>query len=117
RIAAVAGQVDLDAVEHAVVIEAHVVFDVKGVALAGHGHVFHARQAHLGRATGQMRDHRTHAGRAGGLGFLAAEATAHAAHVDDDLVHRNAQHLGHQLLHLGGVLRGGVNDYAAVFGG
>src|SRR5690606_10108544 len=86
RIAAVASQVDLDAVQHAVVVEAYVVFDVEGVALAGHGHVFHARQAHLGRPAGQMRDHRAHAGRARGLGFLAAETTAHATHVDDDLV-------------------------------
>ena len=43
RVAAVTGQVDLDAVQQAVVIEANVVLDVEGVALAGHGHVFHAR--------------------------------------------------------------------------
>ncbi len=117
RIAAVAGQVDLDTVQQAVVIEADVVFDVERVTLAGHGHVFHARQTHLGRAAGEVRDHCAHAHRAGCLGFLAAKATTHAAHVDDDLVHRDAKHFGDQLLHFGGVLRGGVDDYAAVFGG
>src|SRR5690606_21086503 len=117
RIAAVAGQVDLDAMQQAVVVEAHVVFDVEGVTLAGHGHVFHARQAHLGRPPGQVGDHRAHAGGHRGLGFLAAETTAHASHVDDDLVHRYAEDFGHQFLHLGGVLRRGVDDHAAVFGG
>ncbi len=117
RVAAVAGQIDLDAVQQAVVIEADVVLDIEGVTLAGHGHVFHARQAHLGRPAGEVRDHRAQACRARSLGFLAAETAAHAAHVDDDLVHRHAEHFGHQLLHLGGVLRRGVDDHAAVFGG
>ncbi len=117
RVAAVTGQVDLDAVQQAVVIEANVVLDVEGVALAGHGHVFHARQTHLGRAPGEVCNHGAHARGACGLGLLAAEAAAHAAHVDDDLVHRDAKHLGDQLLHLGGVLRRGVDDHAAVLGG
>ncbi len=50
------------------------------------------------------------------LGFLAAETTAHAAHVNNDLVHRHVQNFGHQLLHFGGVLRGAVDDHAPVFG-
>src|SRR5690606_40201637 len=86
RVAAVAGQVDLDALQQAVVVEAHVVFDVEGVTLAGHGHVFHARQAHLGRPPGQVGDHRAHAGGHRGLGFLSAVTHAHASPVDDDLV-------------------------------
>ncbi len=117
RIAAVAGEIDLDTVQQAFVIEADVVFDVERVTLAGHGHVFHAWQTHLGRAAGEVRDHCAHACRAGCLGFLAAEAAAHATHVDDDLVHRNAEHFSDELLHLGGVLRRGVDDHAAVFGG
>ncbi len=117
RVAAVTGEVDLDAVQQTVIVEADVVLDVEGVAFAGHGHVFHARQAHLGRPAGEVRDHRAQARRSRGLGFLAAEAAAHAAHVDDDLVHRHAEHFGHQLLHLGGVLCRGVDDHAAVFGG
>jgi hypothetical protein len=87
------------------------------VALAGHQHVFDPWQAHLGRLAGQARDHRAQARRAGGLGFLAAETAAHAAHVDDDLVHRHVEHFGHQFLHFGGVLRRAVDDHAAVFGG
>ena len=43
RIAAVAGQVDLDAVQAAIVVEADVVFDVERVTLAGDLHVLHAR--------------------------------------------------------------------------
>ncbi|MNF75485.1 hypothetical protein D3C84_575510 [compost metagenome] len=116
-VAAVAGQFQFDAGEQAVVVETHVVLDVEGVALAGDAHVFHARQAHLGRAPGVVCNHRAEAGRAGRLGFLAAEAATHAAHVDDDPVHGHAQHLGHQLLHLGGVLRGGIDNHAAIFSG
>ncbi len=117
RTAAVARQLQLDAVQAPAVVEADVVFDIEGVALAGHQHVFDARQTHLGRLPGKARDHRTQARRAGGLSLLAAETAAHAAHVDDDLVHRHVEHFGHQLLHLGGVLRGAVDDHAAVFGG
>ncbi|MNQ25004.1 hypothetical protein D3C85_382160 [compost metagenome] len=115
RITAVAGQFDLDAMQQAIVVEADVVFDIEGVALAGNTHVFHARQTHLGRPPGQVGDHRAQAGRACSLGFLAAETAAHAAHIDNDLVHRHAEHFGDQLLHLGGVLRRGVDDHAAVF--
>ena len=98
-------------------VEADVVFDIERVTLAGHQHVFDPWQAHLGRLAGEVRDHRAQARRARRLGFLATETTAHAAHVDDDLVHRHVQHFGHQFLHFGGVLRGAVDDHAAVFGG
>jgi len=117
RAAAVAGQFQIDTVQASTVVEAHVVFDIEGMALAGHQHVFDPRQAHLGRLAGEVRDHRTQARRAGGLGFLAAKTAAHATHVDDDLVHRHVQHFGHQFLYFGGVLRGAVDDHAAVFGG
>ena len=117
RVAAVAGQFDLDTVQQAVVVEADVVFDVERMALAGDLHVLDTRQAHLGRPAGEVGDYRTQARRACGLGFLAAETAAHAAHVDDDLVHRHAEHFSDQLLHFGGVLCRGVDDHAAVFGG
>jgi hypothetical protein len=92
RIAAVARQVQIDAVQAAAGVEAHVVFDIKRVALAGHQHVFDPRQAHLGRLPGEARDHGAQACRAGGLGFLAAKTAAHAAHIDHDVVHRNVKH-------------------------
>ena len=116
RATAVTGQFQVDAVQAAGAVEAHVVLDVERVTLAGHQHVFDPRQAHFGRLAGQVRDHRAQARRARGLGFLAAETTAHAAHVDDDFVHRHVQHFGHQFLHFGGVLRRAVDDHAAVFG-
>src|SRR3989338_7883582 len=115
RITAVAGQFNFDTVQQAVVVKADVVLDVERVTFAGDLHVFDARQAHLGRPAGEVGDHRTQARRACGLGFLAAETATHAAHVDDDLVHRHAEHFSHQLLHFGGVLRRGVDDHAAVF--
>ena len=117
RTTAVTRQFQVDAVQSAVVVKPYVVFDIEGVALAGHQHVFDPWQAHLGRLAGEARHHGAQARRAGGLGFLAAKATAHAAHVHHDLVHRHIQHFGHQLLHFGGVLRGAVDDHAAVFGG
>lgn len=116
RAAAVTGQLEIDALQATAVIETDIVFDIEGVTLAGHEHVFHARQAHLGRLACQVRDHRAQAGRARRLGFFAAKATAHPAHVDHHLVHRYIEHFGNQLLHLGGVLGRAVDDHAAVFG-
>ncbi|MNF78310.1 hypothetical protein D3C84_604870 [compost metagenome] len=98
-------------------VEADVVLDVERVTLAGHQHVFDARQAHLRRLAGEVRNHRAQARRACGLSFLATETTAHAAHVDDDFVHRYVEHFGNQFLYFGRVLRRTVNDHAAVFGG
>lgn len=103
-IAAVACQVQFNALQAPAGVEAHIVFDVKRVALAGHVHVFDPRQAHLGRLPGEARDHGAQARRAGGLRFLATEAAAHAAHVDHDVVHRYVEHQRHQFLDFGGVL-------------
>ncbi len=117
RIPAVARQLEADAQQAPVVIEANVVFDMEGVALAGHMHVFKARQAHLHRASGKTGKYRAERRRHPGLALLAAKAAAHASHVDGDPVHGDAQHLGHLLLYLGGILGGGIDQHAAVFGG
>ena len=117
RIAAVACQFEADAQQPAVVVEADVVLDMEGMALAGHVHVFEPRQAHLHRAPGEMGEHRAERRRHAGLALLAAEATAHASHVDGDPVHGDAEHLGHLFLHLGGILGRRIDQHAAVFGG
>lgn len=117
RAAAVAGQLHIDPVQTAAAVETNVVLDVERVTFAGHQHVFDPWQTHFGRLAGEVRHHCAQAGRARGLGFLAAETTAHAAHVDDNFVHRHVEHFGDQFLYFGRVLRRAIDDHAAVFGG
>jgi hypothetical protein len=51
------------------------------------------------------------------LAFLAAEPAAHAAHVHRHRVRGNAQHMGHHVLGLAGVLGGGMNQHLVVLAG
>ena len=81
----------MNALQASACVKADIVFDVKRVALAGHLHVFDAGQAHFRRLAGDARYHGAQARGAGGLRLFAAETTAHAAHVDDDFVHRHVE--------------------------
>jgi hypothetical protein len=83
------------------------------VALAGDDHVVVAVVAHLRGPPRERRDHRAGAGERVALAFLAAEAAAHAPHLDADGVHRKTQRLGHLVLDLGRVLGGGMDDHVA----
>ena len=94
----------MNALQPAAGVETYIVFHVKGVALAGHVHVFSPWQAHFGRLPGEARDHGAQAGRAGGLRFLSTKAAAHAAHVDHDVIHWNIEYECHQFLDFGGVV-------------
>ncbi|MNH07887.1 hypothetical protein D3C79_672890 [compost metagenome] len=114
--AAVTGQVKVDPVQATGVVKTDVILDVEGVTFAGHQHVFNPRQTHLGRLAGEVGDDRAQTGGAGGLGFLAAKTTSHAAHIDDNLVHRYVEHFGNQLLDFSRVLSRAVDDHSAVFG-
>ena len=87
------------------------------MALAGDHHVVVAIETQLDRALelrgGQCGD----AGEQRGLAFLAAEAPAHATHLDDNLVRRLVEAVGHHVLHLGRVLGRAPQLQAAVLAG
>jgi hypothetical protein len=86
------------------VVEPDIVVDTEIMALAGHQHVVVAVKPQLGRTAGgvgrQRRDDRDMRG----LALLAAEGPAHPAHLDRHGIVGKPQSLGHDLLHLAGVL-------------
>ncbi len=115
RVATAPGHHDLRALNHALLVKADVVGVEKVVALAGLHHVIGARQSVLHRTLGGVGQQGGHTGDRRSLGFLAAKAAAHATYRGGHRVNRQPQYLGHQLLHLGGVLAGGMHKHAAVF--
>ena len=80
--AAARGQLECDALDPAVAVEADIVVGGEIVALAGHDHVVVAVGADLGRAAGLGGDQSAGGGISGGLGLLAAEPAAHPADLD-----------------------------------
>ena len=67
------------------------------------------RSAGLDRRQSHQRSERV------ALGFLAAEAAAHAGRLDHDLMAGQMQHLGHDGLNFRGMLRGRIDQHRAVF--
>jgi hypothetical protein len=90
------------------------VADEEVVALAGHDEIVVAVEADLGRPPGEPRCQRRHGRPAAGLAFLAAEAAAHAPHRYLDGGVRQAENAGDDVLHLAGMLGGGVDEEGAV---
>ncbi|MPL80129.1 hypothetical protein SDC9_26022 [bioreactor metagenome] len=114
---AAAGQLDeFGPQKPALGIGADPVVDAEIVALAGDDHVIVAVVAHLACPPGQPRRHRAGNGKVIALALLAAEAAAHAPHLDPHVVHVQAERLGHLVLHLGRVLRGTADGDAHVLG-
>jgi DNA mismatch repair ATPase MutS len=50
----------------------------------------------------------------GRVGMAAAEPAAHSRCFDDNAVHRETEHVGDNVLHLGRMLSGGTDEHAAV---
>ncbi len=115
REAATAGYHDLGALNYALLVKTDVVGVEEVVALAGLHHVIRAREPILDRPPGGIGQQRGHTGDRRGLGFLATKAATHAAYRGRHRMQRDAQHLGHQLLHFGRVLAGRVHKHAAIF--
>ena len=97
--------------------EADVVVDAEVVALAGHDHVVVAVEPHLARPPGLPRAERGERRPLRRLALLAAEAAAHAPHLDGDRVVVEAEHMGDDVLHLGRVLGRGMDEHVAVLAG
>ena len=87
------------------------------MAFTGHDHVVVAAQPQLGRPAGERRGEGGQRGDAGGLGLLAAEGAAHAAHFHQHVVDFDPEDVRHPVLHLGRVLGGGVDGDVPVLAG
>ena len=82
--------------------------------LAGHGDVLGAVQPQAHRASGEGGAERGHRGQPVRLELLAAEAAAHPQALHGDLVRGQAEHVRHDVLGLGRVLRAGLHEDLAV---
>ncbi len=99
----------------AVVAVAHFVLVVEAVALTGDHHVVVAVGPQLDRAAQARSRYGGASGPQCGLRLLAAEATAHAAAFDHDVVRVTVQGVGDHVLHFGRVLSRAVDQHAAAF--
>ena len=107
--AAAGGEGAVDGEDAPRLVEADLVVVQEVVALAGRDHVVVAVGAELHRAVPFLGCDGGDRGEEVRLGFLAAEASAHAADDDGHGVRGNAEDVGDHVLHLGGVLGGGID--------
>jgi hypothetical protein len=108
--AAVGQHGELQAGDQAGVVEAHGVVVGKRVALAGDHEVVVAVQPQLDRALELVRGNGGPHGQMAGLGFLAAEAAAHAPALHAHAVVVHAQRMRHPVLGLARVLGAGIHQ-------
>ncbi len=109
------GQHHREGEKAALVIEARLAVGDEVMTFAGDEHVGVAIQAQLHGSAGFARQHGRGGGDQGGLTFLAAESAAHTPALDDDVVGRNGQRMGHDVLHFGRMLGRAVDQHRAVF--
>ena len=108
--AAVRGQRRLESLDQSVVVEAHPPLGVEAVALAAHGEVLGAVQPEPDRAAGQDAAESRDRGEAVRLHLLAAEPATHAQALHGHLVAVQAEHVGHDLLRLRGMLGAALHE-------
>ena len=96
--------------EPAVRVEPDLPHRVEAVPLARHRHVLGAGEAQPDRTAGQRGAERGDRGEAVRLHLLAAEPAAHPQALHGDLVARQAQHVGDDLLGLARVLRARLDE-------
>src|SRR5579863_6538237 len=87
------------------------------VALAGDGKIVVAVEPHLAGLTGMVRGERGQSRPLAGLALLAAEAAAHPACFDCNESVGNGEDTANNMLHLGWILRGGMDREFATFAG
>ena len=116
RKATASGHHDVGPPQYTLVVEANVICVEKVVSLARLYHVVVARHPVFNRPPGASGKQGRDTGQRCSLGFLAAEAATHAPYFHLDFMNGEVKDFGHQLLHLGGVLAGGMNKHARVFG-
>ena len=111
--AAVGGERGLERLQPAVVVEADPPLGVEAVPLAGHRHVVGAAEPQPDRTPGERRAERRDGREAVGLHLLAAEPAAHPQALHGDVVVVEAEHVGDDLLRLGGVLGAALHEHLA----
>ena len=102
--AAARGIGHLHRLDRARLVEAGLVVDQEVVALAGDDHVVVAVGPELRRPAGRLGDQGRDHGEEAALALLAAEGPTHAPDLDRDRARGHAQHLGHHVLDLAGML-------------
>ena len=108
--AAVGGEGGLERLQPAVVVEADPPLRVEPVALAGHRHVVGAAEPQPDRPPGERGPESGDRGEAVRLHLLAAEPAAHPQALHGDVVVVQPEHVGDDLLRLGGVLRAALHE-------
>ena len=111
--AAVGGERGVERLQPAVVVEPDPPLRMEAVPLAGHRHVLRAGQPQPDRTAGERRAERRDRGEAVGLHLLAAEPAAHPQALHGDVVAVPTEHVGHDLLRLGGVLGAALHEHLA----
>jgi len=117
RAAAARVEIDIDAADAAVAVEADRVVDQKVVAFAGHRHVGVAIEPELARLPGRARRQRGNDRPLRCLRFLAAEAAAHAAYGAGHERIRQCKNAGDDMLHFARMLGRGIDQHRAILAG
>ena len=108
-------ELHVERLNDALLVKTHLPLRTIRMPLAGHLHIVVFRVDDTRRASGFVSDESRHNCRNRGLCFLATKSTTHAFADADDLVHGDAQCLGHDRLNLSRVLGGRVNYQFAFF--
>ena len=101
--------------DHALVVEAHLVVDQEIMPLAGDRHVVIAIGPAFHGAAELLRRERGEAGEEIALGLLAAEGAPHATHLNRHGVGGNAEHMRNDVLDFARMLRRGMDRDVIVF--
>ena len=114
RVAAAGEVLDRVAPDAPLLVEADPPVAAEVVALAGEDEIVVAVEPQLAGPAGDARGERRDGRPLRRLALLAAEAAAHAAGLAGDVGVRDAEHAGDDMLHLGRMLRRGIDVDVAV---
>ena len=117
RVPAAAGELHVDAFEHALAVEAAAPVHAEVVALPGHRHVVVAVEADLRGTAGHVRGERGEARPLRRLRLLAAEGAAHAPALAHHRRARHPEHVRDEILDLGRMLGGRPDPHLVVLSG
>jgi len=115
--AASGGEYRVDRFDAAIIIISDVIIDVEIMALAGGDHIVVAIRADLDGTVVALCGNCGDRGKLVALGFLAAEAAAHAPREDRDRVGHGAERMRNHVLNFAGMLRRGIDRHLVILAG